>query len=306
MLWAAVVALWCCEGPGERKTISLEKKAIGDIVHHAPDQKTKIFYFGFDLRLTPEEDAKQYIPLLRYLEKATGYQFRIYFLPKGRTVTDCLQNGPVDFAVIGAGSYLYTYTKDGAILMARGKDEYGRDTYRSVIFTRPDSPVRRIKDIRGKRMAFGDKLSTQGHLIPRIVLFEHGITLKDLAGHTYTGSHEFCAREVIEGLADAGGMQDRLAKELAEKGKIRIIHTSKYYPTSGVVARRGVAPKAIAAVRKALLDFDPKGRHAEGLYNWHRTEMSGGFVPAAKDDYAELSHWANRLRIIDLGDQAVE
>ena len=37
-----------------------------------------------------------------------------------------------------------------------------------------------VEQLRGRRFAFGSVSSTQGHLIPRIVMLEHGIRLADL------------------------------------------------------------------------------------------------------------------------------
>ena len=43
-----------------------------------------------------------------------------------------------------------------------------------------------IKELRGKCFAFGSEMSTQGHLIPRSMLEEAGITLNDLGKYIYT------------------------------------------------------------------------------------------------------------------------
>ena len=45
--------------------------------------------------------------------------------------------------------------------------------------------------------------STQGHIIPRIILSEYGILLKDLAGYEYTGSHAKCATAVAASTGSA-------------------------------------------------------------------------------------------------------
>ena len=58
-----------------------------------------------------------------------------------------------------------------------------------------------------------------------------------------------------------------------------------------------MALEVVNAVREALLDFQPKGRDADGLYHWALTEMPNGFVPATEKDYAELSDWARRLEL---------
>ncbi len=254
-----------------------------------------VLRFGFDLRTTPQEDARQYLPFLNYLKRETGYTFELRFTPAGSSIVDDLGQGKVQFAAIGADSYLQARAKYGVVPLVRGLNTRGRGEYQAVIVVAPSSPIRKIEELRGKLFAFGAKGSTQGHLIPRIILAEHGLGLENLAGYEYTGSHLNCADAVAAGRFAAGGMQDTLGKELAEAGLLRIIYTSRYFPSSGIAAHKDVPPAVLARVRKALLDFQPRGRDAADLYHWDRTEMPNGFTPARDEDYAELRNWAERL-----------
>ena len=124
--------------------------------------------------------------------------------------------------------------------LVRGLNSVNQDRYQSVIVVRPDSPIRQIEDLRDKRFAFGDVTSSQGHIIPRIVLAEHGLGLKDLAAYEYMGSHWNCAKAVISGHSDACGMQDTLGIHLEESNQVRIIHRSEFYPSSGIAANKDV------------------------------------------------------------------
>lgn len=261
----------------------------------AARENGSVLWFGFDLRSSPQEDAKQYLPFLKYLEASTGYRFELAFIPRSENVVETLGKAKVQFAAIGAGTYLHARAKHGVIPLARGLSAEGGAQYRSVIVVEPDGPIRSIADLRNRRFAFGSVTSTQGHLIPRIVLFMNGITLKDLRSYDYTGSHQNCATAVLAGRADACGMQDTMGQELAHAGLVRILYTSKRYPTSGIAANRHVSPEILARVKQALLEFEPQGRHAQGLYHWEKTEMPQGFVEARDSDYAELREWARKL-----------
>jgi len=196
---------------------------------------------------------------------------------------------------MGAGSCIQAHARYSVIPLVRGLNAQGRAEYRSVIVVAPDSPIQIIEGLRSKRFAFGSITSTQGHLIPRIVLLDHGLTLDDLVAYEYTGSHRNCANAVLAGRFDAGGMQDTLGEELAAAGLLRIIYTSQYYPSSGIVANKEVPPEVLDRVRQALLDFDPQGRDGSGLYHWDRTEMPNGFVEARDEEYAELLESAVKL-----------
>ncbi len=253
------------------------------------------YYFGFDLRASPQEDTAQYIPFLDYLEAATGYHFKIYFTPKNSSAADELGQNRTQFAAIGATSFLYAEASYGVILLARGRNEQGKAEYQSVFVVRNDSPISDIKDIKGRKLAFGGRDSTQGHLIPRIMLAENEISLNDVASYDYMGSHQQCAEAVVSGKYDVCGMQDQLAEKLVSEGVLKIIHRSRYYPSSGIVANSTVPEEVVEKVRQALLDFDPQGKDRQGLYHWDRTEMPSGFVAGGESDYRYLHEWSHRL-----------
>lgn len=268
--------------PTERKQVDLEKRADEETSARRQTDE-EVLKFGFDPRLAPIEQAKIYAPLLRYLEKETGYKFEIRFTKSDEDIVDNLGEGVVDFAAMGAVSSIIAHDKYGSTCLVRGLSAQRRAEYQSAIFTKPDSQIEKIEDISGYSFAFGDENSTQGHLIPRIMLDEAGISLEDLRKFTYAGSHQKCAEAVISGAYGAGGVQDTLAKSLEEDGLIKIIAMSDYYPSSGIAANKEVDPKIVEAVKKALIEFDPTGKDKEGLYYWEKTEMAGGFIEREKD-----------------------
>lgn len=253
------------------------------------------YSFGFNLRASPQEDTAQYLPFLDYLEKATGYHFKLHFTPKGSTAADELGENKTQFAAIGATSFLYAESRYGVTLLARGINPEGKAKYQSIFVVKPSSTINSIKDIKNHKLAFGSADSTQGHLIPRIMLAEHGIALDSLQAYGYTGSHQNCAESVVSGKYDICGMQDQLAKKLAADGIIKIIHYSREYPSSGIVANQFVPKEVMQRVKQALLDFKPQGGNSQNLYHWNRTEMAKGFISANDTDYDDLRRWSIQL-----------
>lgn len=204
-----------------------------------------------------------------------------------------------DFAALGATSYIKAKAKYSVVSLVRGLNQQGLSRYRSVLVARPESGIMLITDIRHKRLAFGNIDSTQGHLIPRIMMREHQIDLADMHSHIYTGSHRNCAEAVISKKADVCGMQDTLAREMMKQGLLRIIHQSSLYPSSGVAANRAIAEDVRRKVQDALIRFKPHGQHRQGLYNWHLTEMPLGFEAANDSDYVKLQNWLQKLGMLN-------
>jgi len=253
------------------------------------------FLFGFDLRSSPQEDARQYLPFLNYLEQKTGYRFKLRFTPRDGKIVDDLGKGIIQFAAIGAVSYIQAADKYNVKPLVRGLNIENKAEYQSMIIVRSNSPIRKLDDLRGKRLAFGSRTSTQGHLIPRIELSKNNIKLSQLQSYEYMGSHQKCADAVISGRFDACGLQDTMAKDLQRQHKVRILHRSGYFPSSGIVVNKDVAEEVIVKVRQAMLDFQPKGKDEPKLYNWNKTEMPNGFVAADNNDYVSLRKWLTRL-----------
>lgn len=295
----AIVSLMACDSREVKEVDLNERIDDAELARMTPNHNGDILRFGFDLRNSPEEDARQYLPFLKYLEQATGLRFKLRFTPQGHAIADDLGAGKIQFAAIGAGSYIQAHARYGVTVLVRGLNAEGRSRYQSVIVVAPDSSLRKIGESRGKRFAFGSVTSTQGHLIPRLILYEHGISLDDLAGYEYTGSHRNCANAVAAGRFEVCGMQDLLGRQLAGESLVRIIHTSQFYPSSGIVANRDVPPDVMEKVKRALLDFKPTGAHAEGLYHWGRTEMANGFTEAHHEDYAKLHEWSIKFGLLD-------
>lgn len=299
-----VFSFFGCEAETDRQEIVLEEVATDQELQQIHESKeTDLLYFGFDRRAGPREDARQYLPFLKYLEKETDLQFELRFTPKDSTIADSLGKGIIQFAAIGAGSYLLAHEKYEIISLVRGLNSQGKAEYRSCIVVSPESDIQNVEDLRGKFITFGNKSSTQGYLIPRIIFSENNVTLEDLAGYKFTGSHRNCAEEVIAGRADACGMQDTMANNLSSQGLLKILYTSKYYPSSGIAANKDVLQETRGKVKKALMDFQPTGRDIEDLYNWDKTEMPNGFVQSKDADYDELRHWAGKFGYLTERDQ---
>jgi phosphonate transport system substrate-binding protein len=234
-------------------------------------------WFGFDFRLGPKEEVSIYNPFLKYLERATGRRFRIKFTQKYEDTVDNLGRGLTDFAAIDPMSYVRGAKEYGIRYLVSGVNREGDPTYHSVIFTKPESTIKEIRDIAGKCFAFGSEMSTQDHLIPRKMLEDEGITIDDLGKHIFTGSHVQAVKSVLNGECDAGGIQDSLASVMAAEGKIRILKISGPYPSGVIAYHSAVDTNIVDAVRAALLAFEPRGTHREVLVDWDKTEMPLGF-----------------------------
>lgn len=274
----------------------IQKSDVDTIGRHTKNKNALVF--GFDLRSSPQEDARQYLPFLKYLEVETGYKFKLHFTSKNRSIVDDLGENYVQFAAIGADTFIKANEKYNVIPLVRGLNMNGKAEYQSFFVVSPNSKIKKLEDINGRHLAFGSRASTQGHLIPRIVLSKKNIKLNSFLSVSYTGSHRNCADSVISNHSDVCTMQDTMAKLMEKKGLLRIIYASNYYPSSGIATNQNVPVEVVNKVKKALLNFKPHTKNKKGLYKWERTEMPLGFTVATINDYSELRKWSIKLGFI--------
>lgn len=251
------------------------------------EQDEKFYTFGFERRLQTKEDVKMYVPLLKYLEEQTGMRFKLHITPKQSWVADQIAVGKVDFAAMGSLGFLRAKEKAPVKILVKGNNDKG-GFYQAAIFARKESSIASLSDIKGHSFAFGSETSTQGHLIPRIMLQKSNIQLKDLSRYAFYNSHAEVANAVLKGDYEVGALQDTLARSLVAQGLGKIIATSGDYPSSGIVAGPNVPEDVAEKVRTALLAFDPLNKDVEGLYHWELSEMPLGFVNINDEEYQKL------------------
>ncbi len=296
-LWLLGALLLACQSE-PTVPVRLSENLVASERLHLSLREDDHWVFGFDRRLEPKEDIRMNASLLRYLEAQTGLRFRLHLTPRGHSVADEICAGRVHFGIVGTVSYLQAYHRCGARIIVRGRNMEGHDTYRAAIIVPVNSPLLDLKDLRGRSFAFGPPNSTQGHLIPRLMLQQAGLSLHDLQAYAFHDSHASTANAVISGRYDAGGLQDTLALTLARRGLVRILAMSDPYPSSGIIAGPHVPSRTIELVREALLALDPTGRDAKWLYHWERSEMPLGFVPARDEDYVALYRIAAEIGLL--------
>ena len=67
---------------------------------------------------------------------------------------------------------------------------------------------------------------------------------------------------------------------------------------SGIAVNKDVPEEIAEKVKTALLQFDPAGKHKDGLINWDKTEMPGGFTDFKPQDYDVLKKIAEEYRLL--------
>ncbi|MBI2759053.1 MAG: phosphate/phosphite/phosphonate ABC transporter substrate-binding protein [Chloroflexi bacterium] len=297
-LFMALLIISACQTQPDH-VVDLSDNLVKESVWPTVTVDSADWLIGYDPRLEPKDDVRQVASLAKWLQKQTGSSFGVFIPSPDENVVDDLCAGKTDFAVVGTVSYLQAHEQCGVQILVRGLNAEGKDTYRAAIIVAADSPLQTLPDLRGHTFAFGAINSTQGHLIPRLMLQQAGLALEVFRTYTYSGSHAATANAVTSHRVDAGALQDTLALELAQRGLVRILALSEPYPSSGIVVGPDVPEPIIESVQNALLEVDPTGVDTADLYEWWRTEMPLGFVRASDDEYQELRQIAETIGLLN-------
>jgi phosphonate transport system substrate-binding protein len=186
-----------------------------------------------------------------------------------------LRDGSIDAAGIGAAGYASLFLEDPDLVepLVAPKEEDGLLGYYSVLFVRADSPYRSLEDLRDRSVAFTERLSASGFLIPFYELAEQGFVPHQYFGRlAFTGGHPQAVMAVLEGAYDAGVTWSSMAgdyergfsrgnlRRMVDRGMldmsdVRIVWKSALIPEGPHVVRTALPQEAKDLYRQLLLDL---------------------------------------------------
>lgn len=264
----------------------------------------KVLRVGF----VPAEDAAAVMqnaqPLVGVLRKELAMEVQPFVATDYTGVVEALRAGKLDVAFLTPASYVLARNETSVKVVLKSERK-GIPAYFAAIITRADSGIRSLEDLRGKSFAFGDALSTTGHIFPRKMFKQRGIDpVRDFKQILYSGGHDATVLAVLNGKVDAGATyanspdsQDtawmRYLKNPEDVKRIHAIAFSEPIPADNLVIRGefddAVGKKIVDVFVK--LSHDPAGKKMlRELY------QIDGFVPASDQDYDSV-----RQAFVDAG-----
>ncbi len=253
----------------------------------------RLVHFGVIPRDNPRILYEKYQPLLDYLSEKTPYQYELTLRKKYEEAVTALGNGEIDIALFGPLTYLEAHAKYGAVCILKPKGIDGHAAYKSVIITKKDSNISKISELKGKTVAFAASKSTSGNLIPRYLLANSGIHLKDLAQYVNFDYHDSVVKAVLKGQYDAGAVRDSVARKYMKLG-LDVIATSDAIPTGPLVVSKRFMP-AVEDIKKALLALNPNDANSQKVLKRLDDDLKNGFVEVSDSDYADIRSKINAV-----------
>lgn len=245
--------------------------------------------------LTPDGlSPEQRVPLQNYLKQYMGRDVKLVTLNSYAATLDSLSSGSIDFACLGAVTYVRGRAKMGLIPLVQRESDL---QFHSLIIANTSKSIYSLNDLKGKQFAFGDTNSTSGHVIPYLEMKRAGVNPDTDLQIRYSGEHSATVKLVEMGIVDAGAVDESVFNAMikdgrADRNRLRVIYTTKPFVDYVYVARRGMPDGDRDKFSAALLALK-EGKNDDVL----KLLRASKFVKANDGEYAAVREAAQQLKM---------
>jgi len=234
----------------------------------------------------PVEESKKFSPLASYLAR----QLQSEGIDHGKVVvaesipamSALLKAQRIDLYIDSLFPSLAVSRLSGSKLLLR-RWKRGKSEYQSIIFTRKDSGIARLEDLKGKVIAFEEPFSSSGYFLPKLDLLKKGFRLApkrqgsepvkaDEVGYIFSHGDTNTLFWVLNGMVAAGAVDDQKYFMFARnRDSFRIVHESASFPRQLVSFRADFPTKLLARVKELLLDMHQSEEGEKALRDFEST-----------------------------------
>jgi phosphonate transport system substrate-binding protein len=223
-----------------------------------------------------------------YLSQQTGYKITSKVLLSYAAVTEGMTSNNVDIAWVGPLDYVKAHQINGAEAVTKSVRN-GLPSYKAFIIVNNNSNINSVADLKGKKFAFGDPLSTSSNLYPRYLMKKNGINPDSDVKGTHISSQTQIAVNVCQGSVDAGAVYDDARKNSGvDKScpgimtKTRVLATSDPIPGDPQMIRHNMNSAQKKKLKDALIALGTDPAMQKVLKDLYTIDS---LVPAQDSDY---------------------
>jgi phosphonate transport system substrate-binding protein len=159
---------------------------------------------GIALTTDPERSRGKLEELCRCLSETLGEEVTAHGMWHYHHLLEALATGDLDLVWLPPVLALRATGRGHCIPIALPV-RHGVSTYSTALFTRPDSSIREVDDLKGVSAAWVDRQSAAGYLIVRALLRSRGVSLEQAFDReVFLGTHDAVAGAVLDGEVDVG------------------------------------------------------------------------------------------------------
>lgn len=240
------------------------------------------------IRLAPlpmenrETQVRQFRPLALYLEDQLKVTVELVFSEGYQELLEKFIGNHVDLAYLGPLPYVELkarYAK--AEPLVHFNEASGKPAYTCAIIAFAEHPSS-LSQVRDRKIALTQPLSTCGYLSVHGLFKEHGSSLEDNR-YTYLDKHDAVALAVVRGDFDLGGVKTAIAKKYSHLG-LKIVAETEPMPSFGLIANTAtLSTHQVEAIRRLLSRLDPAGADKSMLAGWGENIQHGATLATDQD-----------------------
>jgi len=265
------------------------------------------------MALVPSLDTRKLIisgnKLAELLKKQTGLTFKISVPISYAAVISAMGAGQVDVGWLSPLPYVIAHDQYGVNVVLRTVRNKS-DKYWSVIIVRTDTHINKLSDLKGKRFAYGDPVSTSGSIYPKHLIRTSGYNpAKFFSNVIYAGAHDKVVMAVYNRQVDGGAIYGGVVSDAREKvvstipnvmKKTKVIAKSAIIPNDTVSVRKSLYPALVKKITNGLMKVAASDEGRIAVMSLYGID---GFVRAKDSDYNSVRKVAKaeniRLEQID-------
>lgn len=252
-----------CKNRGELDTLFCDENK--DLVADPPkdsnrwkNPSTLVFTY------TPVEDPAVYEnifkPFTEYLAKCTAKKVVFYQVQSNAAEIEAMRSGRLHVGGFSTGPTNFAVNLAGAVPFAVKGDAREWQGYQLWLIVKKDSPLQKITDLKGKKVAHVQPSSNSGNLAPRALFPGLGLVPDKDYKVLYSGKHDNSVMGVNSGDYDAAPVASDVFKRMAERGQVkegnfRVIWKSQTFPTSSFAYAHDLEPKLRDTMLKCFYDY---------------------------------------------------
>jgi phosphonate transport system substrate-binding protein len=217
---------------------------------------------------TPVEDPAVYenvfTEFMAYLSKKTGKKVKWYGADSYAAQVEAMRSGRLHVAGISTGPTVFGVNLAGYVPIAIMGKKDGRFGYKLQLITHKSSNIKKVSDLKGRKIAHVTPSSNSGNQAPRALFKSLGVVPDKDYKVTYSGKHDNSIMGVANKDYDAAPVASSVLDRMHDKGVVnkkdlRIIWESKNFPTTSYGYAHNLTPALQKKIKDAFLSFNWKG-----------------------------------------------
>jgi phosphonate transport system substrate-binding protein len=250
----------------------------------------------------PENLREQALNLAKSLQEQLNIPINIYVSKNYDGLVDAMKTKKVDYAFFSSSTFVIAEKEANAKVLL--KKVWNQPYYYSAFVVLKSSNIKKLADLKGKKIAFVDQKSSSGYLYPEVALRKKNIKDADFKEVIFSGNHqasvELLENKRVDAIAvfsdDDKGTQGAWERFGTKKLKYRVIWISAPIPNDAFCVRQDFYdqyPKITHTLMFSLIDISqsaPKNTFSEIL---GRKDL----MPATSKQYDPVREMVKALNV---------